>query len=289
MEEKTTNTEEVKENQEKTCSCNDKQPKENACCCHEKHGKHEKHTTQKKLEEQIKKLEEEKKNYLEKLKYSQAELINYRKRKEEQMSTALKYANQDLILEILQVLDNFERAISLDDNNLTDELVKKINDAGSSSFNGSYNNLTDIPTIDGTEIKGTLTKEGLGIASKEDIPTDNSELENGAGYQTASDVEQTISSKKYQTEEQVTQAVTKAVANINKKQVVTSTEEMTDENTIYLMANEGAGNNIYDEYIVYEGTPEKVGTTEVDLSGYIKETDLVEITNEEIDVMMADW
>ncbi len=139
MEEKTTNTEEVKENQEKTCSCNDKQPKENACCCHEKHGKHEKHTTQKKLEEQIKKLEEEKKNYLEKLKYSQAELINYRKRKEEQVSTALKYANQDLILEILPVLDNFERAISLDDNNLTDELSKFL-----AGFKLMYATLNDV-------------------------------------------------------------------------------------------------------------------------------------------------
>ena len=207
----------------------------------------------------------------------------------------------------------------LSDNNLTDELLKKINDAGSSSFNGSFNNLTDIPTLDGTELKGTLTKEGLEIASKEDIPTDNAELTNGAGYQTASDVEgilegkkyqteeqvettitekgyqtasdveQTISSKKYQTEEQVTQAITKAVANINKKQVVTSTEEMTDENIIYLLANSGAGNNVYDEYIVYDGKSEKIGTTEVDLSNYMQTTDLVEITNEEIDAMMADW
>ena len=58
---------------------------------------------------------------------------------------------------------------------------------------------------------------------------------------------------------------------------------MTDENTIYLMSNSGAGNNVYDEYIVVEGTPEKIGTTEVDLTGYLREEDLTELTNEEID------
>lgn len=46
----------------------------------------------------------------------QAELINYRKRKDEETEKMLKYANEDLILEILPVLDNFERAISMNEN-----------------------------------------------------------------------------------------------------------------------------------------------------------------------------
>ena len=146
-----------------------------------------------------------------------------------------------------------------------------------------YNSLSGLPTLDGTEIKGTMTKESLGIASKEDIPTDNSELANGAGYQTADDVEQTITEKGYQTESQVTTAIDKAIADINKKQIVTSTEEMTDENIIYLIKNEGEENNSYDEYLVIEGKPEKIGTTKVDLTGYLKETDLTSLTNEEID------
>ncbi len=52
----------------------------------------------------------------------QAELINYRKRKDEETEKKLKYANEDLILEILPVLDNFERAIKMDDDNLEDEV-----------------------------------------------------------------------------------------------------------------------------------------------------------------------
>ena len=61
-------------------------------------------------------------NLEEKLKASHAELINYRKRKDEEVATKLKFANQDLILDILPVLDNFDRAIKLqkaDDANLT--------------------------------------------------------------------------------------------------------------------------------------------------------------------------
>lgn len=75
-------------------------------------------------EDELKKLKEaiiEKDN---KIKYHQAELINYRKRKDEETSNMLKYANQDLILELIPIADNFERAIKLDDNNLNDELSK---------------------------------------------------------------------------------------------------------------------------------------------------------------------
>ena len=53
-----------------------------------------------------------------------AELINYRKRKDEETDKKLKYANEDLILEILPILDNFERAIKMDDDNLEDEVSK---------------------------------------------------------------------------------------------------------------------------------------------------------------------
>lgn len=55
---------------------------------------------------------------------AQAELVNYRKRKDEEVSKMLKYANEELILEILPILDNFERAINMDDDNLEDEVSK---------------------------------------------------------------------------------------------------------------------------------------------------------------------
>ncbi len=59
-----------------------------------------------------------------KILYSQAEFANYKKRKETEVSNMLKYSNMDIVLEILPIVDNFERAIKLDDTNLNDELSK---------------------------------------------------------------------------------------------------------------------------------------------------------------------
>ncbi|MBR4262571.1 MAG: nucleotide exchange factor GrpE [Bacilli bacterium] len=72
-----------------------------------------------------------------KVKQSQAELINYRKRKDEEVINRLKFANQDLILEIIPVLDNFERAIKLA--NSKDEALSKFLDG----FKLTYNSLLD--------------------------------------------------------------------------------------------------------------------------------------------------
>lgn len=55
---------------------------------------------------------------------AKAELINYRKRKDEEVERLLKFANEDLIVEFLPTLDNFERAINMDDDNLEDDVSK---------------------------------------------------------------------------------------------------------------------------------------------------------------------
>ena len=75
-------------------------------------------------EDELNKLKETINDLENRIKYKQAELINYRIRKDEETANMLKYANQDLILEIIQSVDNFERAIKLDDTNLNDELSK---------------------------------------------------------------------------------------------------------------------------------------------------------------------
>ena len=111
--------------------------KEEGCCCNHEHQDdvphccgggchHEQEPNNKEVEltNEVNRLTEENKNLVEKVKLAQAELINYRKRKDEETANLLKYANQDLILEIIQVVDNFERAIKLDDNNLTEDISK---------------------------------------------------------------------------------------------------------------------------------------------------------------------
>ncbi len=118
-----TKEEEVKVTDEKhECNCKDK---EKPCECHDKSKKKDKHHEEiKKLKEELASKDKEIEEYKEKIRYNQAELVNYRKRKEEEVTNRLKYANQDLISELILILDNFERAIRLDDNNLTDELSK---------------------------------------------------------------------------------------------------------------------------------------------------------------------
>ena len=93
------------EQKHEECKCHDHQE----CKCHEHHEPPN--------EKRIKELEDE-------LLRSKAEFINYRKRLEEEQARLLKFCNEDLIKETLPILDNFERAISMDDTNLDDEVSK---------------------------------------------------------------------------------------------------------------------------------------------------------------------
>ena len=43
---------------------------------------------------------------------SQAELVNYRKRKDEEVSKMLQYSNEDIVKELIPSIDSFERALA---------------------------------------------------------------------------------------------------------------------------------------------------------------------------------
>lgn len=94
-------------NEECSCGCNE----ENCCCNEEDCG------CNNELEDKVKKLEEA-------LLRNQAELINFKRRKEEETSRLLKYAEEDIVLGFLPILDNIERAINMDDDDLDDEVSK---------------------------------------------------------------------------------------------------------------------------------------------------------------------
>ena len=89
-----------------------------------------------------------------KLLYKDAELINYRKRKDDEVSNMLKYANSDIILELLSIVDDLERAIKIDDEVLDDELSKFL-----SGFKIIYSKLVNL--LNNFEVKeiDTLNKE----------------------------------------------------------------------------------------------------------------------------------
>ena len=98
--------------------CNCKETKEECTCGVECNCTEEcSCSDNKELEDKIKNLEEA-------LLRSQAELINYKRRKDEETNRIIKYAEEDILKGFLPILDNFERAISMDDDNLEDEVSK---------------------------------------------------------------------------------------------------------------------------------------------------------------------
>ena len=90
-----------------------------------------------KLEEEINTLTDQNKGLEEKVKLAQAELINYRKRKDDEVESLLKFANQGIITDLLPIVDNFERFLSHSEDN---EEIKKY----SVGIKMIYNNLKDI-------------------------------------------------------------------------------------------------------------------------------------------------
>lgn len=120
----------------------------------------------------------------------------------------------------------------------------------------------------------TITDGKITASTKATIPTNNNQLTNGAGYQTASDVNTAINT---------------ALADITgiSFEVVNSLPSTGTAGTIYLISNSGTGTNIYDEYIYVNSNWEKIGTTDVDLSSYYNTSNLTAITNAEIDTIVA--
>lgn len=182
--------------------------------------------------------------------------------------------------------------------------------------------------IDKIQVNGTdqaVSNKTVNIS----VPTNNNQLTNGAGYQTAAQVSSAISASGYQanviesikvngtaqsitnkavdisvptnnnnqltngagyqTSSQVSSAISAAIANVTQFdfQIVASLPATGVKGTIYLVSNSGSGTNSYDEYIYVSNAWEKIGTTAVDLSGYVQTSDLVAITNSEIDTVVA--
>lgn len=90
------------------------------------------------------------------------------------------------------------------------------------------------------------------------------------------------------TTEFVTTAVANAIGNVAgiSFEVVTSLPSTGTAGVIYLISNGSSeSKNAYDEYVWTGSVYEKFGSTAVDLTGYLKETDLVEIPETELEAM----
>lgn len=152
-------------------------------------------------------------------------------------------------------------------------------------------------TIDG---EGHLSATGGGEADSvnwENVvgkPTAVSEFENDSGYQTASDVESKIIGKGYQTSAQVDEKLTEYA---KKADIASALKYKGSKNTYSELPSSGqsvgdvwnivqadSSHNIKaGDNVAWNGTSWDVLSGTVDLSGYVQETDLVEITTGEID------
>ena len=96
----------------------------------------------------------------------------------------------------------------------------------------------------------------------------------------------------YQTETEVQGLIDDALAGITGVEfVLVDTLPATGEKgKIYLVPNGGTGSNVKDEYVWIEPTGgtayfEKIGSTDIDLSGYVQASEMHALTNSEIDTI----
>jgi molecular chaperone GrpE len=103
-------------------------------------------------DEKVKKLEEEAAQLKDKMLRLAAEFDNYKKRMSKQFETVVKTANDELVLQIITIFDNFERALA----------AAKTNDDFSSFHQGVeliYKQLEDVLKKQGLQVIETVGRE----------------------------------------------------------------------------------------------------------------------------------
>lgn len=195
---------------------------------------------------------------------------------------------QQLVGLIKQKFVQKESGKSLSTNDYTNEDKQKLStlktyNVATSEEAGllSSANLNKINSIDDGAEKNVITKikrNGtlVNISNKEvdiTVPTKYSELVNDKDLVSSSQVKTLISEARHM-----------------KKEIVSTKPSTGEENVIYLVGPKGSGNNIYEEWLYINGQWEKIGDTDtkVDLSGYLKTSDIKAITTEEINQVMGD-
>ena len=142
------------------------------------------------------------------------------------------------------------------------------------SFYAQYGEANKINTI---AVNGTVVNPDTSKKVSITVPTNVSQLSNDSSYQTAS---------------QVSTAIATAVGKITgiSFSIVESLPTTGQNGVIYLIAHSHSDSgDSYDEYawIASASKYEKLGNTDVDLSGYLKISDMSAITTAEIDTMIG--
>lgn len=148
---------------------------------------------------------------------------------------------------------------------------------------GAQANVIESVKVNGTALKPSAKSVDV------TVPTKVSQLTNDSGFQNATQVNSTIAGKGYQTQSQVQSLINSAVGNITsiKYEKVSSLPAAGSNGVIYLIAHSHGTQDIYDEYIwlTESKTFEKIGNTDIDLSGYVKSSGLTAISTNDLNTM----
>ena len=165
-----------------------------------------------------------------------------------------------------------ETGKGLSTNDLTNELKSNYDDAVTKA-NALTTAGAEANKINTIKVNGVESKPDSSKAVDITVPTKVSALTNDSGYQT---------------ESQVSSSIATALGRITgiSFRIVDALPETGENGVIYLIRHiHSDTGDSYDEYAWISSINkfEKIGNTDVDLSGYIKEDDLVPITTSEID------
>lgn len=133
---------------------------------------------------------------------------------------------------------------------------------------GAQANVIESVKVNGTKVEPSSKAVDISV------PTKVSQLTNDSGFRNESQVKALINS---------------AIGNITsiRYEKVTSLPATGSNGVIYLVAHSHGTQDIYDEYIWLSETKtyEKIGNTDIDLSAYVKKSELTAITTNDLNTM----
>lgn len=194
-----------------------------------------------------------------------------------------KYLDNNGLLYVWKKLkDTFAKKVELDE--VKNSIPKNVSDLQDAD---SYAKSVDIPT------KVESLSDATDYAKKIEIPHSVSELDGMDAYAKITALPKKVADltdgADYIKQAELIEEVKSLIGNTKALEfsVVEELPSSGEKSTIYLVSNSKAENDAYDEYIFVNGKFEKIGTTSVDLSDYVKTSDITCITNEEIDTLFV--
>lgn len=149
-------------------------------------------------------------------------------------------------------------------------------------FSGNYNDLSNKPTIPSKT--SNLTNDS-GFITSSSLPTKVSDLTNDSGFitNTVNNLTNYYTKTNTYTKSEVDSLIS-SISSLDIQIVQTLPTRDISTSTIYLVPKTASTNDNYDEYIYVNNSWEHIGSTEVDLSNYYTKTQTDNLLDDKADV-----